>query len=69
MKLNATSNTANPNNIRKQKRNGVRPPVRAEEPKGGALTLKILRVRVTLEDEGPQPPHWWKGSTQPHTQA
>ena len=27
------------------------------EPKGGALTLEVLRVRVTLaEDEGPPPP-------------
>ena len=33
--MNATSNAANPKNIRKRKRNGVRPPVRAEEPKGG----------------------------------
>ena len=56
MKMNATSNAANPKNIRKRKRNGVRPPVRAEEPKGGGLTLGVLRVRVTLEDEGPQPP-------------
>ena len=48
---------ANPKNIRKRKRNGVRPPVRVEEPKGGALSLEVLRVRVTLlEDEGPQPP-------------
>ena len=35
MKMNATSYVANPKNIRKRKRNGVRPPVRAEEPKGG----------------------------------
>ena len=56
MKLNATSNGANPKNISKRKRNGVRPPVRAEEPKGGALTLEVLRVRVTVEDEGPRPP-------------
>ena len=55
--MNATSNAANPKSIRKGKRNGVRPPVRAEEPKGGALTLEVLRVRVTLvEDEVPQPP-------------
>ena len=33
--MNATSNAVNPNNSRKRKRNGVRPPVRAEEPKGG----------------------------------
>ena len=56
MKMNATANTAKPKNIRKQKRNGVRRPVRAEEPKGGGLTLEVLWVRVTLEDEGPQPP-------------
>ena len=56
MKMNATSNAANPKDIRKPKRNGVRPPVRAEEAKGGALPLEVLRVRVTLEDEGPQPP-------------
>ena len=35
MKMNATSNSANPKNIRTRKRNSVRPPVRAEEPKGG----------------------------------
>ena len=35
MKMNATSNAANPKNLRKRKRNGVGPPVRAEEPKGG----------------------------------
>ena len=57
MKINATSNAANPKNSRKRKRNGIRPPVRAEEPKGGGgLTLEVLIVRVTLEDEGPQPP-------------
>ena len=56
MKMNATSNGANPKNIRKRKWNGVRPPVRLEEPKGGALTLEIPRVRVTLEAKGPQPP-------------
>ena len=56
MKINATSNAANPKNIRKRNRNGVRPPVRAEDPKGGGLTLEALRVRVILEDEGPQPP-------------
>ena len=67
MKMNATSNAVNPKNTRKRKRNGVRPPVRAEEPKGGALTLEVLGVRVTLEDEGPQSPLWWKRSSQPHT--
>ena len=58
MKMNATSNAANPKNIRKRKRNGARPPMRAEVPKGGGggLTVEVLRVRVTLEDEGPQPP-------------
>ena len=56
MKMNATSNAANPENSRKQKRNVVRPPVRAEGPKRGALTLEVLRVRVTLENNGPQPP-------------
>ena len=56
MKMNATSNAANPKNSRKRKRNGVRLPVRAEETKGGGLTLEVLRVRVTLEDEGPRPP-------------
>ena len=56
MKMNATSNAANPKNSRKRKRNGVRPPVGVEEPKGGGLTLEVLRVRVTLEDEVPQPP-------------
>ena len=56
MKMNATSNAANPKNIRRRKRNGVRPPVRAEEPKGAGLTLEVLRVRVTRGDEGPQPP-------------
>ena len=56
MTMNATSNAANPKNKRKRKRNGVRPPVRAEEPKGGALTLEVLRVRVTQEDKDPQPP-------------
>ena len=35
MKMNATSDAANPKNIRKRKRNSVRPPVRAEGPKGG----------------------------------
>ena len=35
MKMNATSNAANPKNLTKRKRNGVRPPVRADEPKGG----------------------------------
>ena len=35
MKMNATSSAANPKNIGKRKRNGVRPPVRAEERKGG----------------------------------
>ena len=55
MKMNATSNAPNPKNIRKRKRNGVRPPVRAEELKGGALTLEVLRLRLTLEDKGPQP--------------
>ena len=55
--MNAASNAANPKNLRKRKRNGVRPPVRAEEAKGGGgLTLEVLRVRVTLEDEGRQPP-------------
>ena len=44
-------------NLRKQKRNGVRLPVRVEDLKGGALTLQLLRIRVTLvEDKGPQPP-------------
>ena len=56
MKMNATSNAANPKNLRKRKRNGVGPPARAEELKGRPLTLEVLRVRVTLEDEGPQPP-------------
>ena len=56
MKMNATSNAANSKNIRKRKRNGVGPLVRAGEPKGGGLTLEVLRVRVTLGDEGPQPP-------------
>ena len=56
MKMNATSNAVNPKNSRKQKRNGVRPPVRAQELKGGGLTLEVLRVRVTLDDEGPRPP-------------
>ena len=56
MKMHATSNAANPKNIRKPKRNGIGPPVRAEEPKGGGLTLEVFRVRVTLEGEGPQPP-------------
>ena len=56
MKMNATSNAANPKNLRKRRRNGVRPAVRAEEPKGGGLTVEVLRVRVTLEDEGHQPP-------------
>ena len=55
MKMNAISNAANPKNIRKRKRNGVRPLVRAEDPKRGGLTLEALRVRVTLDDEGPQP--------------
>ena len=54
MKMNAKSNAANPKNIRKRRRNGVRPPVRVEEPKGGGLNLEVLRVRVTLEDEGLQ---------------
>ena len=32
-------------------------PVRVVDLKGRGLTLKVLRVRVTLvEDEGPQPP-------------
>ena len=35
MKMNATSSAANPKNSRKRKRNGVRPPEEAEEPKGG----------------------------------
>ena len=35
MNMNATSNAANPKNSRKRKRNSVRPPVRAEELKGG----------------------------------
>ena len=56
MKMNATSNAANPKNSGMRKRNGVTPPVRAEEPKGGALTLEVLSVRVTLGDEGPRPP-------------
>ena len=56
MKMNATSNAAIPKNIRKLKRNGVRPPVRVEDLKGGGPTLEVSRVRVTLEDEGPQPP-------------
>ena len=56
MKMNATPNAANPKNLRKRKRNGVRPPVRAEEPKRGGVTLEVLWVRVTLEDEGAQPP-------------
>ena len=56
MKMNATSNGANPKNSRKRKRNSVSPPVRAEEPKGGGLTMEVLGLRVTLEDEGPQPP-------------
>ena len=38
MKMNATSNAANPRNSRKRNRNGVRPPIRAEEPKGGGPT-------------------------------
>ena len=67
MKMSATLNAANPINSRKRRRNGVRPLVRAEEPKGGALALEVLRLRVTLGDEGPQPPHWWKRSTQPPT--
>ena len=41
MKMYATSNARSPKNIRKRKRNGVRPPVRAEEPKGGGLTLEV----------------------------
>ena len=56
MKMNATSNATNPKKTRMRKRNGVRLPVRAEEPKEGGLTLEVLRVRVTLEDECPQPP-------------
>ena len=56
MKMNATSNAANLKKSRKRKSNGVRPPVRAEEPKGGGVTLEVLRTRVTLKDEGPQPP-------------
>ena len=35
MKMNATSNAVNSKNISKRKRDGVRAPVRAEEPKGG----------------------------------
>ena len=35
MKVNATSKAANPRNSGKRKRNGVRPPVTAEEPKEG----------------------------------
>ena len=54
--MNATSNAVNPKNSRNRKRNGVGPPVRAGEPTGGALTLEVLRVRVTLEDQVPQPP-------------
>ena len=56
MIINATSNAANAKKIIKRKRNGVRPPVGAEEPKGGGLTPEALRLRVTLEDEGTQPP-------------
>ena len=55
MRMNATSNAANPKYSRKRKEGGVRPPVRAEEPKRGGLTLEVLRGRVTVEDEGPQP--------------
>ena len=68
MKMNANSNAANPKDIRKRKTNRVRLPVRAEEPKGGGLTLEDLSMRVTLEDKGPcpPPPHWWKRSTKPH---
>ena len=55
MKMNATSNAPNPKNSRTRKRNGVRPLVRAEELKVGELTLEVLRVRVTLGDEGPDP--------------
>ena len=29
---------------------------KADEPKGGGLLLVVLRIRVTVEDEGPQPP-------------
>ena len=55
--MNPTENAANPKNIRKQKRNGVRTPVRVEYPKGGGLLLEVLRVRVTMVDnKGPQPP-------------
>ena len=37
--------------------NGVRTPVRVVDLKGGAQTLEVLRVRVSLvEDEGPQRP-------------
>ena len=56
MKMNAISNSANPKNSRKRKRNGVRPPSRAEEPKGGGLTPEVLKVTVTLEGESCQSP-------------
>ena len=50
--------------IKKAEEEGVRTPVRVEDLRGGGLSLEVLRVRVTLlEDEGPQPPHWWKRST------
>ena len=35
MKMNTTSDAANPKDIRKRKRNGVRPPTREEDLKGG----------------------------------
>ena len=54
--MNARSNAPNPNNSRKRKGNGLRAPVRAEEPKGGGLTLEVLRVWVNLEDQRPQLP-------------
>ena len=55
MKMNAILSAANPKHSRERKRNGVSPPVRAEEPTEWGPTLEVLRVRITLEDEGLQP--------------
>ena len=66
MKTNATSNAANPKNIGKRNRNGVRPPVRVEHLKGGGLTHEVLRLRITHEGQrSPAPPTGGSGAPNP----
>ena len=45
MKMNATPNPANLEKIGKRKRNGVRPPVRAEELKGRGANPRDFKVK------------------------